>query len=148
MTASEYFDAVADAVRRHRNAELVAMHGAPRASSAGHGSSVSDPTFAAMDEHLAALAEMLRTEAVIGDALVVIEGIRASLPRTGPSCAEAVELRYIDGPSSMLRVMPYADVGKRMGVHQTTAMTWCKMALDWCDHKGFAWIREVAACAQ
>lgn len=148
MTASEYFDSVADAVRRHRNAELVAMHGQPRSFTAGRGSAISDPTFCAMDEHMAALAEMRRMEAVIGDALVVIEGIRASLPRTGPSCAEALELRYIDGPASMFRVMPYAEVGKRLGVHQTTALLWCRTALDWCDHKGLAWIREVAACAQ
>ena len=134
MTALEYFRALSEAVRAHRDAELVAQYGRPRVMSGGGGSTPGDPTARAAAETLEAQADMARAQEVIGDGLRVIEGIRRTL---GEDFGDVLDARYVD-------LQPWDLIAMEQGVTRQTARAWHDAALDWFDFKGVAWLREQA----
>lgn len=134
MTALEYFRALSEAVRAHRDAELVAQYGRPRVAGGGGGSAPGDPTARAAAETLEAQADMARAQEVIGDGLRVIEGIRRTL---GEDFGDVLDARYVD-------LEPWDLIAMEQGVTRQTCRTWHDAALDWFDFKGVAWLREQA----
>jgi hypothetical protein len=134
VTALEYFRALAEAVRAHRDAELVAQYGRPRVAGGGGGSAPGDPTARAAAETLEAKADMARAQEVIGDGLRVIEGIRRTL---GEDFGDVLDARYVD-------LEPWDLIAMDQGVTRQTARAWHDAALDWFDFKGAAWLREQA----
>ena len=142
MTAEEYFSGV----RRHS----VALQGYLRAiediesgdvfvSGGGEsvhvaGGDVSNP----VESELMARARMLdrlresRDAALdaIGDALVVLEGVRAAL---GDSKADAVELHYIDCET-------WERVAAALGVSLITCKRWRSQAFEWLESQPMAYV--------
>lgn len=134
MTALEYFRALAEAVKAHRDAELVAQYGRPRVAGGGGGSAPGDPTARAAAETLEAQADMARAQEVIGDGLRVIEGVRRTL---GEDYGDALEMRFVD-------LMSYRDMAREASCSHQTALNRVGVGLDWTDRWGVAWLREQA----
>lgn len=134
MTASEYFAALADAVREHRQAELILAFGQPRAGDpGGSGCYAVDPVFSRLLSDDAARETMAATEEIIGDGLRVIEGLR----RVYPGMAEVLELRYID-------LLSWRETADSMRTSISSARYYQDMIYKFVDAVGFARIRELA----
>ena len=132
MDAREYFEAVSQAVRQHRAAELVLQFGEPRSGSGGVSSSaVSDPTARAAEAAARAKRTMADTEEVIGGALARIDGLRMVVGRR----ADVLEMRYID-------LMAWPEIAEGLGVSPSTARRWHDVACDWADAHGWAHVAE------
>ena len=133
MTASEYFAALADAVREHRKAELLLTFGQPRGGdTVGGSASVSDPVLARAIYDEAARAILEATEDVIGDGLRVI----ANLRRIYPGMAEVLELKYID-------LLTWAQVADELNIGASTARLYQSLIFKFVDSVGLARIREL-----
>lgn len=138
MDAREYFREVEQAVRDHRTAELILAYGEPRRGDGGGGHSTpGDPTARAAESAARAKATLTRTEAVIGEALARIEGLRLVVGRH----AEVLEMRHVD-------LMAWADIADRLGVTTRTARNWRDTALDWVDSFGWAHVISGTGTAQ
>lgn len=135
--AREYFESVADAVRRHRDAELVLAFGRPAHVKVGGRSMGDGPVWARVVSDERALAEMRETEHVIGEALRYVEGLRRVFSRK----ADVIELHYID-------LMSWADVAAEMGRTRQTCMAWRDQLLDWCDMVGWAHVAAGTGVAE
>lgn len=134
MTASEYFAALADAVREHRKAELLLAFGQPRGGdTVGGSASVSDPVLARAISDDAARAILEATEDVIGDGLRVI----ANLRRIYPGMAEVLELRYID-------LLSWRETADAMHASVSSVRYYQDVIYKFVDAVGFARIRELA----
>lgn len=137
VSAREYFEQVADAVRRHRDAELVLAFGAPRPRTIGGSGFGDGPVVARVISDERALGEMRATEEIIGEALRYIEGLRRVYCRK----ADAMEMHYID-------LMPWADVADEMGRDARTVMRWRDELCDWCDSVGWAHVADGTGTAE
>lgn len=129
MTAEEYFDGVADAVRARREAELLLEFGTARAGSCpGRADpSAGGPTFAEAAASEEARARIAEAERAVGEGLRVIAGLRLVYSRK----ADVLELRYVD-------LLPWDGVAAELGVARRTCMRWRDELLDWVDAVGFA----------
>lgn len=134
MTASEYFAALADAVREHRKAELLLAFGQPRGGdSVGGSASVSDPVLARAISDEEARAILEATEDVIGDGLRVI----ANLRRIYPGMAEVLDLKYID-------LLTWSEVATTLHIGSSTARLYQSLIFKFVDSVGIARIRELS----
>lgn len=133
MTASEYFAALADAVREHRKAELILAFGQPRGDPGGSGCYAVDPVFSRLLSDDAARETMAATEEIIGDGLRVIEGLR----RVYPGMAEVLELRYID-------LLSWRETADAMHASVSSVRYYQDVICRFVDTVGFARIRELA----
>lgn len=134
MTASEYFAALADAVREHRQAELILAFGQPRAGDPGSsGCYAVDPVFSRMVSNDSARDVLDATEETIGDGLRVIEGLR----RVYPGMAEVLELRHID-------LLSWKDVADSLHVSVSSARYYQETIFKFVDVVGLARVRELA----
>ena len=125
--ARAFFDGVSDAVKRHRDAELVLQFGSPRRTGAGGGGYGDGPVVARVMSDERALADMRETERVIGVALRYIAGLRRVWSRK----ADVIEMHYVD-------LMPWTEVARAVGRSKPTVMAWRDTLLDWCDLVGWA----------
>ena len=139
MTAREYFEAVARAVREHRDAEVLLQFGPARSGTAGGGGDPRSggPVAARFASDELAREVMASTEAVVGEALALLEGL---IDLFGPK-ALAVELHYLDG-------LRWADVAAELDVGESTARLWCAQVFDFVDSAGWARAREGVGMAQ
>lgn len=137
MDAREYFAEVERAVRDHRAAELILAYGEPRRGDGGRSSLPGNPTARAAESAARAKATLARTEAVIGEALGRIEGLRLVVGRH----AEVLEMRHVD-------LMAWADIADELGVTTRTARNWRDTALDWVDSFGWAHVVSGIGTAQ
>lgn len=134
MTASEYFAALADAVREHRKAELILAFGQPRAGDpGGSGCYAVDPVFSRMVSNDSARDVLDATEETIGDGLRVIAGLR----RVYPGMAEVLELRHID-------LLSWKDVADSLHVSVSSARYYQETIFKFVDVVGLARVRELA----
>lgn len=133
-TAREYFEDVAEAVRQHRQAELILAFGQPRAGDpGGSGCYAVDPVFSRLLSDDAARETMAATEEIIGDGLRVIEGLR----RVYPGMAEVLELRYID-------LLSWRETADAMHASVSSVRYYQDVIYRFVDTVGFARIRELA----
>ena len=138
MDAREYFAGVESAVREHRAAELVLTFGEPRRGDGGGRSSVpGDPTARAAESAARARATLDRTEAVIGEALARIDGLRLVVGRH----AEVLEMRHVE-------LMAWDEIADALGVTVRTAHRWHDVACDWADSFGWAHVVGGTGVAQ
>lgn len=128
-TAREYFEDVAEAVRQHRQAELILAFGPPRRSGAGAG--ISDPVAARAASDESARATMDATEQRIGEGLRRIGELRRIFARM----ADVVEMHYVD-------LMPWGDVADEIGIGERTAKRWCGNVFAYIDSVGWAHLRN------
>lgn len=109
----------------------------PRASVGGSGGAPgggagthSDPTASAALWALESLPgverELAACEEAVGEALEVVEGVRAAGMETW---ADVLEAYYVDGD-------PWDTIAGRMGVAERTCMRWRDATLDWVDMMG------------
>lgn len=136
-SARDYFASVAQAVRDHRAAELIAAFGEPRHPGGGRTSGVGDPTARAYESLARARATMAHTEDIIGEALAIIEGLRL----VSPKGADVIEARYVDLTS-------WEDIASDAGVTVRTVRRWHDAALDWVDAFGWARTKDGFGAAQ
>lgn len=132
-SAREYFEALSQAVRELRDAELVLQFGRPREQGAG-GTGPGDPTAREAGERADASARMEAAEEVIGDGLRVIEGVRQTL---GEDYGDVLEGRHVD-------LKAWDALAWDLDLSRTTCRRYHAVALDWCEYKGVAWLREQA----
>lgn len=128
-TAREYFEDVADAVRQHRQAELILAFGPPRRGGAGAG--ISDPVAARAASDESARATMDATEQRIGEGLRRIGELRRIFARM----ADVVEMHYVD-------LMPWGDVADEIGISRVTVIRWNNNIMDFIDQTGWAHLRN------
>lgn len=139
MTAREYFESVADAVRSHRRAELALAFG-PEPCGGGGGPAdpaSGGPTASRALANERAREAMERSELAIGEGLARVEELRRIFSRK----ADAVELRYVD-------LLPWDDVGRELDVDRRTAMRWRDELFDWVDSFGWAHLRVGTGAAE
>ena len=128
VDAREFFEGVADAVRRHREAELILQFGSPSGAKVGSGGGYGDgPVVARIMSDERALGVLRETERVIGDGLRYIAGLRLVWSRK----ADVIEMHYVD-------LMPWADVAAELHIDRRTAMRWRDDLFAWCDLVGWA----------
>lgn len=128
-TAREYFEDVAEAVRQHRQAELILAFGPPRRGGAGAG--ISDPVAARAASDESARATMDATEQRIGEGLRRIGELRRIFARM----ADVVEMHYVD-------LMPWGDVADEIGISRVTVIRWNNNIMDFIDQTGWAHLRN------
>lgn len=139
MTAREYFEDVARAVREHRDAELLLEFG-PESGPDGCGGadpSAGGPVVSRFASDERAREVMRATEETIGEALRRIEELRRVFSRK----ADAVGLRYVG-------LMSWPQVASELGVTDRTARTWCAQMFDWVDSLGWARLRDGRGIAE
>lgn len=139
MTAREYFEDVARAVREHRDAELLLEFG-PESGPDGCGGadpSAGGPVVSRVVSDERAREVMRATEETIGEALRRIEELRRVFSRK----ADAVEMRYVD-------LMAWRDIALELGVYERTARLWCAQMFDWVDSLGWARLRSGRGVAE
>lgn len=128
MSAREYFDSVAAAVRLHRHAELQLLYGPPSGNGGGGSSSDhSDPVAARALSNEAARADLSATETVIGEALERIEGLRGLFGDK----ADVIEAHFVD-------LAPWTDVAADFGVTERTVRRWYDGMCEFADSVGWA----------
>lgn len=137
MSAREYFESVADAVRRHRDAELILTFGMPRPRTIGGSGFGDGPVVSRVVSNERALETMRTTEDVIGEGLRYIAGLR----RVFASKADVLERHYID-------LLPWADVAAEIGRDSRTVMRWRDELCDWCDAVGWAHVADGTGTAE
>ena len=137
MDAREYFDSVEAAVREHRAAELTLAFGEPRRGQGGRSSLPGDPTARAAESSARARATLDRTDAVIGEALRRIDGLRLLVGRK----AEVMELRHIS-------LMTWPDLARELGISESTARRWHDVCCDCADAYGWAHVVNATGGAE
>ena len=135
MTAREFFEAVAEAVREHRQAELTLEFGAQ--SGSGGGGDGDGPVWARVASNADAREKMGRTEGIIGEGLRYIEGLRRVFSRK----ADVIEMRYVD-------LLPWDAIAGELGVTRMTANRWMHEMFDWVDSVGWAHVADGSGVAE
>ena len=136
-TAREFFEAVAEAVRDHRAAELILAYGRPRIQGVGR-SGMSNPVEARFESDEAAREVMAATEEIIGEGLKRIEEIRLKAEYT----ADIIDMHYIDLLTWHQIIDVLNDGRGEEEFKERTIKRWCSNIFAAIDEKGWAWLRN------
>lgn len=137
MTARERFERTRDAVRRLDDVHALIMSGCDDwHPDGGKGAGIGDPTANRAIRNVDVLADKLdalRAEereltSLIGDSLVIIEGVRRGL---GERYGDVLEARYID-------CWEWATVTAHYEIPKSTGGYMLGIAFDWIDSVGVA----------
>ena len=137
MTARETFEQAREAARRIEQLQFeLELAEPPRRATGGPSAPGNgDPTARSAEWRVDALAdkarEMEQLQALVGEALRVIEGVRSGL---GERYAMVLERHYIDRAG-------WTEIADETGVTSRTLVRWRDVACDWVDSVGHAHAR-------